>query len=116
MQTKDILGILEAMMPWPTFEEVCMKLWKIWRDRCTFTHGPNRQGPLFQKGCKDHWTVAFLEAYRKAQNRLPPRTKSPTTRYPQPQTKTDVGISLSLLTHPSIAMHRLTPRCLLFMT
>lgn len=81
LQSKDLLFTLESIMARPTFEELCTKIWGVWKDRCTFSHSPNNRAPIYQKGCRTHWTKAFLASYRKMQTNQPPRPGTHDTNY-----------------------------------
>lgn len=75
-QSKDILTVLDSIMPWSAFEEFCTKLCGVWKDLCTYAHSSEHRWPLLKKDCTDHWAEAHLDSFRKAQVKLPPRSSS----------------------------------------
>lgn len=69
-RTIDLLYNLHSIAQKEKFEEICTKMWKIWKDRCDATHKVNRNYPLYSKGSTEHWPAVYLEEFRKAQEKI----------------------------------------------
>lgn len=75
----DIIEGLESKLNGAEFEEVCMKMWGIWKDRCNITHKLNAktsQGTILAG-----WMAPFLKAFWDAQKHQHNHTASTRDRY-----------------------------------
>lgn len=81
LKTSDFLYALSSAMTCLDFEDLCIKMWGVWRDRCTATHNPKHDGPLYKSNITSHQTEAFTKAFRRAQESVPPRTWPLTQKY-----------------------------------
>lgn len=66
----DILHSLRSELSTETFDEICIKMWGIWKDRCDATHRHDEKYFLYSKDPKEHWAVTYLEEFRKAQEKV----------------------------------------------
>lgn len=68
-------------MPRVDFEDMCTKLWGLWKDQCTFLHKENPQGVSTRMSLKASWTEVFLATFCEAQIKHTGRGLPLTSRY-----------------------------------
>lgn len=81
LKTKDLLYSLESGVPEVNFEEICTKLWGLWKDRCNFIHRALHRYPIFTKRKNNHWTEAYIDAFRKVREKVSHQTQPLTKSY-----------------------------------
>lgn len=85
----DMLHVLSSSMSISDFEELCIKIWEIWKDRCNLQH---KDQSLRYKGANTNivdQTDHYVTAYREAQIKHPYKTIPLSTKYshsPSPET------------------------------
>lgn len=63
-EIKEILLHIEETSNISDWNSFCMKMWGVWKDRCTFTHSNNKPHATLEK--PGHWTDIMLSSYVKA--------------------------------------------------
>lgn len=61
---KEILIAMEEKLNQLEFEQFCLKIWGVWKDRCNHIHRNNNN--IFTLNFPGSWTDGWLETYQKA--------------------------------------------------
>lgn len=77
----DLFPLFNFLLNQQDLERLCMKMWGVWKDRCSFAHKPSFPARTSSKPISALWTYSFLDSFCNAIQILAQRSQPLTKKY-----------------------------------